>query len=108
MISYVTASDRSSSSPTSRVMRSRAATVLTPVSLSTYSASDSGPLRMITTPRWMKIASSGLTRLRNGTASSVHMWYFMRLPLGVVTGRMTTLDPMYWSAISSVYSVSLT
>ena len=28
--------------------------------------------------------------------------------MGVVTGRRSTLEPLYWSAIPSLYSVSLT
>ena len=96
------ASDSSRRSPTSSTIRSRAATVLTPVAASTDAASFSGPRRMMTTPRWMNIASSGLTLSTKVTASSVHRWYLMRFPVGVVTGSRSTLDPTYWSAMPSL------
>lgn len=58
----------------SSVMRSDAATVLTPVASSTMAACFSGPCSSITIPRCMSTTSSGRTRSANSTASSVHMW----------------------------------
>ncbi len=78
--SNVCASENVISFPTSITIRSLPATVLIPVLSCVILASFSGPFMMMTMPRWMKTATSGLTLSRNIMASSVHMWNLILSP----------------------------